>query len=174
MNKMIIFLLLAIFASIASAEWWDNDRWEKILSCDNGLAVVDRNIERPEIVQLVVHDRNVVNYLRNNLKAPYRVYSGNLVFHMGNEQPVNSIYDLRNPNWKTDGYRQLSSGEYIGGIYEVSMEFNGSDLRFIYKVKNLTTCRNGEMTGRYGSHCDGGTVYVGEKYLGDYIFRNCQ
>jgi hypothetical protein len=92
MKRLILSAILATVAVQANASW------EKVLTCDGGAAVVDANTQDRSQVQLVIRDRNIVEYFRRSgvRSEPGMGYSGDEYILSGrNSTPVSSGKDFK-------------------------------------------------------------------------------
>lgn len=132
--------------------------WRKVLDCDKGAAVVDVSNYQATYAQVVIRDKNIVNYLRSQ-GSSLANRSEEIILQGLNERPVYTGSDFL-------GIR-IESGDYRGTLATAYRE--GSGLKVIFM--KMHDPANGN------SDCHNGYATCGPAYpveAGNWYFRNCK
>jgi hypothetical protein len=165
-NKFVLILLLAMESTSASAA-----NFQKILTCDEGAAVVDVDRDNPQQVQLVIRNAGIVDYfIRSGVgSSPGAPAQGNEIIATGyNERPVYSGSDFL-------GFSESRQSSYSNTDHGYIWR-DGNGVRIKYESQHNgcpAECAESPLSMQCESLCIG--AQVGSKYvMADWYFRDCR
>lgn len=93
MNEKILCFILGIMA-IVTTSTNANASWQRILTCDGGVAVVDKSLESPRYAQIVIKDPRIVSYLTSTGQI-YANDKGEVILAGQNSADINNPQDFQ-------------------------------------------------------------------------------
>ena len=157
--KTLLVMTIFVQAATALADGFPfPTKWQNILECDNGTAVVGVNIYERRMLQIAIRNPGINRYL-------FGVAKDEVVIQGTAKQGVFNPYDFR-------GFAGQGATfcYHSGSAPEPRVFRDGDGLRFYLHQYGAKCCSE---TNSYGE-CVGNTWVVPERDLSDWYFRNCR
>lgn len=145
--------------------------WENVLDCDHGAAVIDADRENRQHLQIVIRDKNIVNYFAKSGvgSSPGISFTGNEIIRDGyNPNPVYSGWDVK--HFSSHRKSSYSTTEYS----YIWRENRGLKIKVEGNHDGCPPeCQEFPLSMQCESLCVG--AGIGAKWdLSDWYFRDCR
>ena len=156
-------------ATDTSTAAYSNGPWQKLLTCNGGAAVLDVDSGERRNVQLVIRDRNIVDYLQSKSPDSSMVNASHEIVMQASEELIHGLFKAS--DFGADDFWTYRYPDFLDAAV---IQRDGNGIKVTIAKRFDPICENGYWG--YQGGCNGGSAiraHVDEE-LANWYFDDCR